>query len=62
MEICVIEKFEKLIATKLQVDLLWNRLKTLAQDTIQRLNCVVFYLNMNIREKYVDMVDLQLCI
>ena len=38
-----------------------NNLKQLSHDTIQLLKCVVHYLNMKMKEKSVEIVDLQLC-
>ena len=58
------KKANNSIATKLQVNLLniCEKIKIfLMYDTIQRLNCVVHYLNMKLKEKLVEIIDLQLC-
>ena len=63
MESFIIEKANNSIATRLQTNLLNNRnniFDILVQETIQRLNCVVNYLNMKMKEKKFDRIDLQL--
>ena len=41
---------------------LWKKnLIYLVQDTIKWLNCVMYYLNMKMKEKLVEIIDLKLC-
>ena len=47
MEFSLLKEANNSIATKMCANLL-NNLKKLVYDTIQRLNCVVHYLNMKI--------------
>ena len=65
MEFCINEKANNSIATKLQVNLLNNcgqKLKSfLVHDTIQWLHCIIHYLNMKMKGKSVEIIDLQLC-
>ena len=59
-----LRKVNNLIATKMYANLLNNHWKIrtlLVQDTIQWLNCVVHYLNMKVKWKLVEKINVKLC-
>ena len=62
MEICIIRRTKKLMATKLLVNELWTVIFEgfLSHDTIQRLNCVVGYLNMKMKGTSAEIIAFQL--
>ena len=62
--IFIFEKSNCSIAIKLYVNFLNHcnqQLLFFVHDTIQWLNCVVHYLNMKMKGKLVEIIDLQLC-
>ena len=62
METCSIRKKRKIHSYKtVSILTIETFFICFAQDTIQRLNCVVHYLNMKTKEKSVEIIDLQLC-
>ena len=63
MEICIIRKNQKIHSNKTvsQLTIEQNFFCFLSHDRIQRLNCGVHYLNMKMKEKSVEIIDIQLC-
>ena len=61
---CIIEKSKKNLAKKVKLILSGTAEKIkikISHDTIQRLNCVVHYLNMKIKGKWIEIIDFKLC-
>ena len=58
---CIIEKSKKNIAKNFMLIFSGTVENNISHDKIQWLNCVVHYLNMKMKVKSVDIIDLKTC-